>query len=324
MTTIAWTGTELASSPIGLGGANLGSTISKEDSFRLMDEYVELGGNMVDTAQVYANWLPDVERSISETTIGEWMKRRGNRDRLLVTTKGAHPLFESMSVSRMSESDLREDVEGSLRRLQVDVIDMYWLHRDDASRDAGEIVERMNGFIREGKIRYYGCSNWTAERIGTAQRYAAEHRLQGFSGNQMMWSLPLADRSGFQDPTLVPMDRETYEWHRQTKLTAVPYSSQAQGVFTKWERGTHAWDDERIAGQYRSQANVERFQRARKLAEELGVPVSRLVLAYLTSQPFPTVPIVGCNSSEQLRDSMSAAELRLTPDQLGYLANGEH
>ncbi|MBB6638208.1 aldo/keto reductase [Cohnella thailandensis] len=321
MTRVHWTGTDLSSSPIGLGGANLGSTISKQESFRLMDEYEELGGNMVDTAQVYANWLPDAERSISETTIGDWMKQRGNRDRLLVTTKGAHPLFESMTVSRMSDGDLREDLEGSLRRLQVDVIDMYWLHRDDESRGVGEIVERMNGFVREGSIRYFGCSNWTAARIREAQQYAAQHGLQGFVGNQMMWSLPVADRAGLQDPTLVPMDRETMELHRAAELTAVPYSSQAQGVFSKWDKGTHAWDDDRIAPQYRSQTNVERFARARKLARELNVPIGQLALAYLTSQPFPTVPIIGCNTLEQLRESMQAAALRLTPAQLDYLDN---
>ncbi|MBB6735022.1 aldo/keto reductase [Cohnella zeiphila] len=315
-------GTDLQSFPIALGGASLGSSIRREDAFRLMDEFVDAGGNMVDTAQVYANWLPDIEPSISERVIGQWMAERGLRSRMIVTTKGAHPLLHSMDRSRMSEEDIRQDVDGSLQRLRVDEIDLYWLHRDDTDRTVGEILETMNRFVREGKIRYFGCSNWSVERIRDAARYAAEHGLQGFAGNQMMWSLASADRSLFQDPSLVPMDEEMYRYHLESGMAALPYSSQAQGLFAKWERGEYAKDDNRISPQYRSPENVGRFERCLALASELDVSVNRIVLAYLSSQPFPTVPIAGCRMSAQLRDSLSAAGLRLSKDQLAYLERG--
>ncbi|WP_176220929.1 aldo/keto reductase [Cohnella massiliensis] len=316
-------GTELRISQIGLGSALFGSKISRGDAFRLMDLYADRGGNMADTAEVYANWLPDTEPSASEKTIGEWMKARGNRNRLVVTTKGAHPRTETMSVGRMSEAEVREDVEGSLRRLQVTEIDLYWLHRDDTARGAGEIVEMMNGFVREGKIRCFGCSNWTVERMREAQAYAEARGLRGFCANQMMWSLAAADKSRLADPSLVPMDEAMYELHRETGLAAIPYSSQAQGVFTKWEEGTHAEDDERIAAQYRSADNVARWIRASRLAAELSLPLNRIVLGYLLSQPFPTIPIVGPNTPGQLLDSLEAAETKLTPEQLAWLDKGE-
>lgn len=315
--------TELRVSQIGLGSALFGSAVSKDDAFRLMDRYADLGGNMIDTAEVYANWLPDVETSVSEKTIGEWMKARGNRNRLVVTTKGAHPRMDTMHIPRLSKAEIREDLEGSLRRLQVEAIDLYWLHRDDASREAGEIIETMNDFVREGKIRYFGCSNWTAERMREAQAYAAERGLQGFAANQMMWSLAAVDKAQLSDPTLVPMDGEMYRLHLESKLAAVPYSSQAQGLFSKWEKGTYDEQDERIAPQYRSGENVARWKRSRRLAAELSLSVNRIVLGYLISQPFPTIPIVGPNNVEQLLDSMSAAEVRLTPEQLAYLEEGE-
>jgi aryl-alcohol dehydrogenase-like predicted oxidoreductase len=317
-------GTELHAFPIALGGAPLGSAIPRDDAFRLMDEFMDGGGNMVDTAQVYANWLPDIEPSVSESTIGQWMTERRCHNRMIVTTKGAHPFLESMDRPRMSEEEVRLDLEGSLRRLRVEAIDLYWLHRDDVGRPVGDILEMMNGFVREGKIRCFGCSNWSVERMREADRYVTGHGLQGFAGNQMMWSLAAADPSRFQDPSLVAMDEEMHRYHLATGMAALPYSSQAQGLFTKWERGEYAKDDERISPQYRSEENVRRFERCRTLARELSVSINRIVLAYLTSQPFPTVPIAGCRTSAQLRDSLAVADLRLSYSQLAYLEHGSN
>lgn len=314
-------GTDLLSSAVSLGAVPFGTTLDREASFRLMDKYAELGGNLIDTAQVYANWLPG-ERSVSETTIGEWMVSRGNRNRLIVTTKGAHPNLDTPRLSRLSKKDISGDVDGSLQRLQTDTIDLYWLHRDDPSRDVADILDTLNGLVRSGKIRYFGCSNWTAARLAEAQSAAATHGWPSFAANQMMWSLAEADRSAFGDPTLVAMDEETRDFHQQTGLTAIPYSSQAQGLFTKWEQGTFSPGDERIARHYRGSLNVRRFRKARELAEQLSVPLSHIVLSYLLSQPFPVIPIVGCRTTEQLEDSVHAARLKLTPAQLSELEQG--
>lgn len=314
-------GTDLLSFPISLGAVPFGTTLDRETSFRLMDAYADFGGNMVDTAQVYANWLPG-ERSASETTIGQWMVSRGNRNRMIVTTKGAHPNLDTPRLSRLSKEDIAADVDGSLQRLRTDTIDLYWLHRDDPAREAADILDTLNGLVRSGKIRYFGCSNWTASRLSAAQSAAASHGWQGFSANQMMWSLAETNSAALADPTLAAMDGETRSVHARTGLAAIPYSSQAQGLFSKWERGTFAREDERISGHYRIDVNYRRFLKARELAAQLSVPLSRIVLSYLLSQPFPVIPIVGCRTIEQLADSIHAAGVRLTPAQLADLEQG--
>ncbi|UVI28338.1 aldo/keto reductase [Paenibacillus spongiae] len=311
-------GTDLQSSILCLGGSGLGSTLTMDQSFYLMDAYADRGGNLIDTAQVYANWLP-VEASISEKTIGSWMKARKNRHAMIVTTKGGHPLLESMDTPRLSPADIALDIEGSLRHLQVDTIDMYILHRDDASQPAGAIMEALHEQRQAGNIRYFGCSNWTARRMEEAQRYADERGIQGFTSNQVMWSLAEADSSKFADPTMVAMNEAMKQYHLKTSMCAMPYSAQAQGLFTKWDTGAYGADDERISPTYRSAANWERYERAKKLASELSCSVTQVALRYLIDQPFTTLPIVGCRTPEQLQESLSAEDIRLTPEQLAYL-----
>lgn len=309
-------GTNLTSSSIALGSVPFGSSMNEEDSFAIMDAYVSQGGNMIDTAEVYANWLPG-GKSISEITIGKWMKSRQNRNRLVVTTKGAHPDLSTMEITRLSRREITEDVEGSLSRLQVDTIDLYWLHRDDPNRDAGEIIETLNDLVREGKIRYFSCSNWTTDRIQEAQHYAASHQLQPFSANQPMWSLASIDHTQIKDPTLVAMDEKMLHFHRETGLTAIPYSSQAQGLFTKLAEGRLTFDS--VSSMYRSESNQKRFQKVLTLAAEKGITVSQVVLAYMLSHPFPTIPIIGCRSQDQLEDSLKADAVRLTEEEMEFL-----
>jgi len=311
-------GTELDSSSISLGGVALGSKLDEEQSFRLMDAYVDQGGNMVDTAQVYANWLP-IEPSASERVIGKWMKLRGNRGRLIVTTKGAHPELAAMHLSRLSREEIASDIEGSLQRLQVDCIDLYWLHRDDPAKDVGEIIESLNEQAKAGNIRYFGCSNWSAARIREAQEYAAGRGLQGFAANQMMWSLAEVDRSKQGDPTLVFMNEEAMRLHAETNLTAIPYSSQAQGIFSKLAAGALSFDDEKLHAMYRTDGNRRRLARIKQLAAERSLTITQVVLGYLLSQPFPTIPIVGCYTLEQLQECVEADEVRFTEEELSFL-----
>jgi aryl-alcohol dehydrogenase-like predicted oxidoreductase len=311
-------GTDLQCSTFCLGGGGLGSDLNQADSFLLMDAYTDRGGNFIDTAQVYANWLP-IETSISEKTIGLWMKARKNRNRLIVSSKGAHPLLESMHLSRMSREDIAQDIEGSLRHLQVGTIDFYILHRDDTNRSVQEILETLNDQVKAGKIRYFGCSNWTTERIKEAQAYAEAHGIQGFSGNQMMWSLAEADSTKFVDTTLVAMDEAMKQYHFATGMSAFPYSSQAQGLFTKWDSGLYTPDDIRISPMYKSAANRVRFERAQQLAADLSRTVTEIVLGYLISHSFQAFPIIGCRTLNQLEESLKAADLHLTQTQLEFL-----
>lgn len=305
--------TNLTVSPICLGTSDLGTTIPEADAFTLLDAFLDHGGNFLDTAAVYANWIPG-ERNVSEKTLGRWMKARGNRDKIVVATKGGHPDLATMHISRMSPQEIVSDVDDSLRNLQVETIDLYYLHRDDPTRPVSEIMETLNDQVRAGKLRYLGCSNWRWPLIRAANAYAAEHGLAGFVADQMLWNLAVVDMDALADKTVVNMDAELRQFHADTGLAAVPYSSQAGGVFQKMARGLQA-----RRGMYRSPENIERFVRTQRLSDETGLSITQIVLGYLTSQPFVTVPIVGCKTLTHLEDSLTAMVVRLTPEQVRYL-----
>ncbi len=308
--------------PISMGSTALGSTIDRTGSFRLLDAYAAAGGNFIDTAAVYANWLP-IERSISEKTIGAWMSERRNRARLVISTKGAHPELATMHISRLSPAEITADLEASLAHLQVETIDFYWLHRDDPARPVAEILETLAAQVKAGKIRCFGCSNWHTPRIREAQTYAQAHGLPGFSGNQMMWALAAVDPDRLADKTMAIMDEEMREYHRENGMLAMPYTSQAGGYFSKLAEGRVSNPAggrvTNTANPYNIPRNHARLERIRQLAVQTGLSITQIVLGYLRSQPFTTVPIIGPKTLAQLEDSLTAAEVQLTPEQLVFL-----
>lgn len=311
--------TDLAPSAICLGSSNFGNGIPPADAYRLLDAYVDLGGNFIDTAAVYANWLPG-EKNSSEKTIGRWLARTGQREKLFIGTKGAHPELAAMHIPRMSPGEIVADLESSLRNLQTDRIDLYWLHRDDTARPVAEILDTLHGQVMAGTIRYFGASNWRAGRIAEAQAYAASQGITGFVANQMRWSLAAIDPTAVGDPTTVAMDAETYALHKRTGPAAIPYSSQAGGYFQKLAEGRALSPGQQKV--YDSPENRQRAARVQQLARESGLTVSQIVLAWLTSQPFPTIPIVGCRTVAQVEDSMRAADVQLSSEQVAWLAEG--
>lgn len=319
--------TSLKPALICLGSTNIGSAIDRETSFKLFDVYAEHGGNFIDTASVYGNWLP-IERNISEKTIGLWLKSRHKRAEMIVATKGAHPDLATMHIPRLSRAEITEDVEDSLKNLQTEVIDLYWLHRDDPQHPVEDIVETMNGLVQAGKIRYFGCSNWWPARIQAAQTYAAGQGLAGFVANQMMWSLAAVEPAVIRDKTVAWMDEEMKQYHQKTGLAAIPYSSQAHGLFQRMAQGTVSQMSSNQRGMYqleenqRREENQPRFERVKQLAAQTGLSVTEIVLGYLQAQPFTTVPIVGCRTVEQLQDSLKAAEVKLDAAQVQYLEGG--
>jgi aryl-alcohol dehydrogenase-like predicted oxidoreductase len=299
----------------------MGSVQDRAASFQLLDAFFAAGGTFLDTAKVYADWLPG-ERSVSEKTIGAWLRHSGKRDRVVLATKGAHPDLSTMHIGRLRPADITADVEASLRHLQTDVIDLYWLHRDDVSRPVAEILKTLEDLVRAGKIRYYGCSNWRAPRIAEAQAAAAREGWGGFVADQMMWSLAAVDAAALPDKTMVPMDPALKQLHLATGLAAVPYSSQANGYFQRLAAGDRAGLKEGPRRIYATQTNEQRLGRIRQLAAKRGLSITAIVLGYLMAQPFPTFPIFSCRTLSQLEDVLSAADVILTQEQLAFLEAG--
>jgi aryl-alcohol dehydrogenase-like predicted oxidoreductase len=311
-------GTELSVSPICLGTAEFGASVPEALAHELLDTFVANGGSFIDTALVYSDWIPGT-KSRSEKLLGRWLQARGNRQQITLATKGAHPDLASMHVARMSPADIIGDIDQSLSHLQTDTIDLYWLHRDDHNTPVSSIIDTLHAQVEAGKIRYFGCSNWHIDRIAEAQAYAAQRGIQGFVANQPMWSLAQPNINAIPDKTLVALDQAGIAFHQRTGMAVIPYSSQAHGFFTKLEaqgrRGLPASDDL----WYYNAANLRRLREIQRLARAHNVTVNTIVLSYLCSQPFVTIPVVGCQRLDHLKASLSALDLTLTSDEIAAL-----
>jgi aryl-alcohol dehydrogenase-like predicted oxidoreductase len=312
-------GSTLEVSEICLGTVGLGATIAPADAEDLLDRYLELGGNILDSANVYSDWIPG-EKSRSEKTIGRWLKARNNRDQVLLSTKGAHPQLETMQIPRLAPEDIVHDLDQSLASLQTDWIDLYWLHRDDPARPVQEILETLNLQVKAGKIRYFGASNWTFERFRLAQDHARDHGIQGFVADQVMWNVAVIDPAGIVDKTCVVMNTALEQYHRSTGIAAMPYSAQANGLFQRMLEGSLEQMNPELRRPYPHAPNLERFLSIQQIMYDSNLSLSQVVLGYLLSQPFATVPIIGSRTIAQLEDSLSAAGVRLSNLQLEVLA----
>lgn len=311
-------GSRLEVSEICLGTVGLGATIDLPSSFTMLDRYLALGGNFLDSANVYSDWIPG-EKSRSEKTIGRWLKARNNRDQIVLATKGAHPRLESMQLSRLAPEDIVHDLDQSLASLQTDWIDLYWLHRDDPSRPVPEILETLNLQVRAGKIRYFGASNWTFERLKLAQDHARDQGMQGFVADQVLWNVAVVDPEQIADKTTTTMNAALEQYHHSTGIAAIPYSAQANGLFQRMLEGSLEQMNPELRRPYPLVPNLERFQNIQRVMRDSNLSLTQVVLGYLLSQPFTTIPIIGPRTLAQLEDSLGAAGVRLSSDQLEVL-----
>lgn len=310
--------TNLSVSEICLGSGDMGGSIDPPTAWQLLDTYLELGGNFIDTAHVYNNWLPG-ERSRSEKIIGAWMKERKNRSQVVLATKGGHhPVDGAAYVNRVTPSEVRLDIEESLAFLQTDIIDLYWLHRDNVELPVAEHLGVLEDAHAQGKIRYYGASNWRPERLADAQAYAASHGLSGFIADQMLWNAAKTDAGAIPDKTIMVMNQALFDFHTRTGMAAIPYTSQANGFFSKMARGMVDDMAPGLLGQYPRSENRARYAVIKQVMAETGLNLSQVVLGWLLSQPFPTIPIIGPKNRAQLEDSLSAAGVRVNLQTMNF------
>jgi aryl-alcohol dehydrogenase-like predicted oxidoreductase len=318
MTTVALPTTGLHVSPLCLGGVPFGHTLDEKSTFALLDRFVDLGGNFIDTARVYSDWVPG-EKSRSERILGDWLHARGHRDSIVISTKGGHPFIESLRVPRTSAAELRTDLEGSLRSLRTEVVDLYWLHRDDESRSVEHFIDVLNAFVREGKVRAFGASNWTAARLRAANTYAAASGQRGFAANQPFWCLGCQAARPPAFSGYVKFEADAWRFHRDTGLAVIPYTSQAGGFFSKLALPAAQQPASFAAHEFHVPANLAAGKIVLELAAAKNITPSAIVLAYLWSRPFPVVPIIGSHTAAQLEDSFAACAVRLAASELRAL-----
>lgn len=302
--------TDLNVSAVSLGTDVYGSVLSREISYELLNTYTELGGNVLDTALIYSNWIPG-EKSRSEKLIGDWMKEKNNRHDIIISTKGGHPEIGQMHISRLSRHEIMGDIEKSLKHLKTDYVDIYWLHRDDEKLPVGGIMETLGEIVKSGKARYIGMSNWAYYRIDEANKYAKEHNLPLIFGSQIQYSPAIPNPEG-NDPTLVLMNDNEYDYFKKTGLTVFAYAAQAKGFFSKMDRGGVDNLNETVRQRYLNPESLKRYEIIKEISEKTGHSIGEIVVAALTNNPnFTTIPIVGCKNTAHLRESLAGADIEL-------------
>ncbi|MDP9867051.1 MULTISPECIES: aldo/keto reductase [Streptosporangium] len=298
---------ELNLFPLCLGGNVFGWTADRDASFAVLDAYAEAGGNFIDTADVYSEWVPGHSGGESETIIGEWMASRGNRDRVVVATK-----VGSLSGRRgLSAANIRAAAEDSLRRLQTDHIDLYWAHIDDAETPLEETLGAFDSLIREGKVRNIGASNYGAERLAEALAISERDGLARYGVLQQHYNLLERDYEGALREVVAAAG-----------LTSTPYFGLARGFLTgKYRPGVEV--DSPRAGQASAYLATERGPRVlealSKVAAAHDVAPAAVALAWLAAQPTVAAPIASARSVEQLKPLLAVAGLTLRDDELAML-----
>lgn len=284
--------TDLEIFPIVLGSVGVGKEVTDAAIDTIIRKYLDLGGNVIDTARMYTN-------GESEHALGRWLQSSGRREEIVLITKGGHPRLETMHTSRMGEADMRSDLEESLSALHTDYIDLYFYHRDDPSVPVGEHLELMEKFVREGKIRYYGCSNWCAERIEAALAYSRSHALTGFVANQMLFNLGSKYMKPFPDDTMCALDQDMRRIHQKSDILAMPYFGVCSGFFhILREKGPQAVKN----SPYYTAENLRIADKVFALAEERHTSITAVLLRFFLVQDFPCCPLYGPTTPEQLDD----------------------
>ena len=295
-------GKNLNVSSIVLGCDVYGSDLSEKTSFELLDSYLSLGGNTIDTARMYGN-------GASEQTIGKWLSERKCRDKVIISTKCAHPPVSDMKKSRLSAKEIFSDVDQSLLALNCDYIDILWLHRDDESLPVCNIIDSLNALVLAGKVRAFGASNWHAERIRQANEYAAKTSQQGFLASQIKWCIAASSPQYQDDPTLVEMNKTEYDFYKKSCLGVFAYASQAKGFFYKYDQGKENALSKKSRQRYLCEENIKIYHELKKLCESDNISLTSAVISALTSNTdFPTVAIVGCKDTSQLKTTFEAAD----------------
>ncbi|MFW5744353.1 MAG: aldo/keto reductase [Spirochaetota bacterium] len=304
-------------SRIGQGCMMLNSGEGQAESNRILDAAWQTGIRLFDHSHIYGGG--DCERAF-----GRWLAERGVRDELVILDKGCHPM---KGEKRVSAENIRGDLAGSLERLGVDSVDLWLFHRDDPDQPVGPLVETLNELAAEGKMKAFGGSNWTHERIAEANEYAYKHGLTPFVASSPNFSLAEQVDSPWGPDCITisgPANEAARRWYAENDIAVFSWSSLARGFLTgrirrdTFEQVRDEFEEHTIRC-YVTDDNWERVERAAELGEERGLSIAQVALAFVLHQPMNVFALVGSNSREEAEANLAALEARLTPEELDWL-----
>lgn len=291
-------------SKICLGTMTFGREADEQTSFQIMDRYVEMGGNFLDTANVYS-------MGGSEEVVGRWLKARNNRRDIFLATKVYGAIGQGPNDAGLSRLHIFRAVEDSLRRLQTDVIDLYQIHRWDPNVPVEETLEALNDLVRQGKVRYLGCSNLMAWHLSKFLYTAREQRWSSFISLQPIYNA--INRS---------IENELLPLCEAEGIGVIVYNPLAGGMLTgKYRKGEQPPEGTRLHAlkqyydRYFTEEALDLVERFLAEARRRGVSPAQLALAWVLGEPRVTCPIVGARNLEQFNDTMGGLEVKLSPEE---------
>jgi len=289
-------------SPLVFGGNVLGWTADEPTSFKLLDAFVAAGFNAIDTADMYSKWAPGHTGGESETILGKWMKRSGNRDKVIIATKVG--LEMGPGLKGLSRSYILRAVEDSLKRLQTDYIDLYQSHTDDANTPLEETLGAYAGLIAQGKVRAIGASNYTAGRLTAALETSRKTGLPKYQSLQPNYNL--YDRAEFEaqlEPLCI-----------KEGLGVINYFPLAAGFLSGKYRSESDTAGKPRAGmvkKYLNERGLKILSALDTVAKKYNATPARVSLAWLLARPGISAPIVSATNLDQLKDLIPSVELKL-------------
>lgn len=210
-------------------------------------------------------------------------------------------------VNRMRKEDMESDLDASLKQLRTDCIDIYFYHRDDIGQQPEELIDVMEEFRKAGKIKYYGCSNWSTERMKSADRYCKEKGYRGFAANQALLNLGYKYMDPLEDDTMVCADEDMQNYHRENPQNLLmPYMGVCSGFFHKYINGGR---EAVLSSPYYTEGNVRTAERVKELCEKYQATISQVVLGFFGHVGFDCVPLYRTKDVKQLEEAMKTFEI---------------
>lgn len=291
--------------------------IAGEDAMELLDTVFAGGVNCFDTARRYG---------MAEKSLGDWIAKRGNRDKLVIVDKGAHPLPDT-TVPRVTPAAIEADLARSLDLLQTDYVDIYMLHRDDPTQPVGPIMEALNDLRERGKIRLLGVSNWTTGRIEAANEYAYEHDLESFTVSSPNYGLAeqvLDPWGGGCVSISGPNEAGNRRWYQDSGMEIFAYATLAHGLFSgkiRSDQLSHVADylDEFAIRGYCCRDNYERLRRTEQIAQKHNCTVAQAALAWVLAQPLQVFAEVSASTPQRFASNLEALNIQLNETELRYM-----
>ncbi len=299
--------TDLEVFPLALGGNTFGWTSSEAESFAVLDAFVAAGGNFIDTADVYSAWAPGNRGGESEVILGRWLKARKNRDRVVIGTK----VGQLAGSAGLAPRTIRAAAEASLRRLQVDTVDLYYAHIDDRATPLADSLGAFDALVREGKVRYLAASQYTAPRLEEALAISQQNGLARYVALQTHYSL--VHREDYEGALAAVCAREN--------VSCIPFWALAKGFLTGKYRAGRQVESARQEGAsaFLDARGLRVLNALDAVGAARGAPVAAVSLAWLLAQEAVAVPLASARVAAQLEDLLPAATLELTAEDLRQL-----